>query len=73
MANGPQWKVIHQMETQQPDQSGAYVNGVQVTFQLQDGATGSVFVPESQYKADYVKQKIDQKAKLMHEVQNLQG
>jgi hypothetical protein len=73
MANSPAWKVIHQMETNQPDQSGSYVSGVQVTFELPDGLTGSVFVPDTSYRADVVKQRIEQKAKLMQEIQNLQS
>jgi hypothetical protein len=67
------WNVTTQFETTQADQSGRYVSGVQVGFQTVSGLQGSVFIPESQYNPDYVKQTIDTKVAQMEQVQKLKG
>lgn len=52
------WKVTLQQQATGQDATGNYVRGRNVTWQLADGTTGTVFIPKNSYTADFVKQAI---------------
>lgn len=49
------WKVVSQVPTTGQDSNGQFVRGRNVNYQLADGTTGSVFVPNASYTPDAVK------------------
>ena len=51
----PQWKVTGQQAATGQDSNGSFVRGRNITYQLADGTSGSVFVPNSNYTAEAVK------------------
>lgn len=53
--NGPRWKVTGQQTASGQDTNGSFVRGRNITYQLADGTTGSVFVPNSSYTPEAVK------------------
>lgn len=53
--NGPRWKVTQQQTASGQDANGNFVRGRNITYQLADGTTGSVFVANSNYTPDSVK------------------
>lgn len=76
MATGtppPPWRVVGQREEYRPGPTGAYVSGVVVQYQLPEGTTGSVFVPDSQYTPDVVRAMVDARAAVMAQIHVLEG
>lgn len=69
----PTWSVTGQVEDFGPDDSGSYVAGVKVSFRTASGATGSVFIPASQYSVDRARAVISAKAAEAEAIQNLSG
>ena len=69
----PTWSVTGQVEDFGPDDSGNYVSGVKVNFRTTNGATGSVFVPSSQYSVERVRELVGRQARAMSEAQELTG
>lgn len=67
------WAVTTQQETTRPDSTGRFVQGVLIGFQTSDGLTGTVFVPDTQYTPDYVKQVIQARVDVMSGIQGLNG
>jgi hypothetical protein len=67
------WTIIGQAETMQTDDAGAFVPGVTITFQLQGGQTGSVFVPNARYNVENVRAAVNARAGAMAAVAKLQG
>lgn len=65
------WKVTAQQETTQASPGSGIVRGVTVTFQLDDGTVGTVFVPDAQYNPANVKAAIAARAGQLEEVGNL--
>lgn len=49
------WKVVKQLATKGDDGSGSFVDGVDVTYENDQGVTDTVFFPRSQYNVDNVK------------------
>lgn len=52
---GPSWKIVKQPEATGQDASGNFVRGRNVTYQLADGTTGTVFIPAANLTPDFVK------------------
>lgn len=71
--NTPTWEIIAQREDYRPGPSGAFVSGVVVTFRTASGATGSVFVPDTQYTTEAVRQAVAARAAAMEAVAALKG
>lgn len=69
----PTWTVIGQVEDYRQNESGAYVQGMVVTFRTDGMVQGSVFVPNADYNAENVKRLVTDKAKAIRAVHNLQG
>lgn len=67
------WFVTTQMETQRLDPSGAFVQGVQVSFRTAEGATGSVFVPRADFNVEKVRAMVAAAAAEVSAVANLRG
>lgn len=65
---GVTWRVVAQQETTAPGPAGTYTKGVIVSFLLNSGEQGSVFVPNQTYSADTVRAAVNAKAALMAEV-----
>lgn len=55
----PAWKVISQTEQQGRNPQGNFVPGHLVGYQLASGQVGTVFVPDSTYTPDKVKEAIN--------------
>jgi hypothetical protein len=70
---GPGWKVTGANQTTGQDQTGRYVNGFEVTYQLKSGATGSVFVPKDGFNEDAVRAAVDAAARTLANVLNITG
>ena len=69
----PRWRIVGQREANRQDEQGRYVAGVIITFQMADGTSGSVFVPQSQYNAENVKNLINTRAAVIESVTGLSG
>lgn len=67
------WTVISQQEVTDQDKAGNYVQGARVTFQLNTGTTGSVFVPTTIYNAETVAEAINKAAHKINNVDHLSG
>ena len=67
------WRVVSQQETMLPAASGTFTRGVQVHFVTAAGVTASVFVPDSQYTADRVRDLIASKVAQLDSVSQLTG
>lgn len=67
------WTVGSQQEATGQDSLGHYVPGVNVSFQTVSGMVGSVFVPNTQYNADTVRQMIAARVARMVAVRDLEG
>lgn len=68
----PAWSVVGQTETIQPSPTGSgVVSGVQVSYTTTDGHTGTVFVPDTQYNPDTVRQLINARVALVSQVGRL--
>lgn len=61
----PMWKVVSTVPVQGRDPSGAFVPGWNVTYQLESGAQGQVFVPKTSADMNAVKQVIAADAALL--------
>jgi len=67
------WHITTQNQTTRPDAQGNFHEGIMVGFQTSNGLSGSVFVPNTQYNADNVKEMIQQRVNNMQEVHALTG
>lgn len=67
------WHVISQQQTTVPDATGRFIDGVTVTFQTDNGITGSVFVPFGQYNPAEIIKRVQQRAESMVIVHGLKG
>lgn len=67
------WYVTAQQETSRPIAGGQVARGVLITFALQNGQQGTVFVDEAHYNPDYVRAAIADKAATMTAIGNLSG
>lgn len=65
------WRVTGQTEGTQITPSGQVVDGVTVSFTTGAGATGSVFVPMSQYTPAIVRGLVQARANIVDQVSNL--
>lgn len=65
------WKVISQRQTSTITPDGRFTNVVDVTFQINSGATATVQIPQANYTAEYVRQQIDPLATEMMNVEAL--
>lgn len=65
------WRVVSQIEQTQIGPTGVLEKGVLVTFQLDGGTQGSVFVPEARYTVAAVRDAIAQKAAVLHAVNQI--
>lgn len=70
-ALGPSWKVVNVTETTAADSTGRFTAGKQVTYQLDSGLSGTVFLPDAQFNEDAVRAAINQAAAQLHAVGNL--
>ena len=74
MAEQPtQWTITTQQEGSRPNATGQYVEGVTIGFQTINGLTGTVFVPNTQYNPQAVKDLINARVAAMQAVQGLKG
>lgn len=75
MANGeggePLYQVTSQQETVDRTPAGQYVNGVQIAYRTRSGATGSVFVPYSEYTEARAKALLEARAREAEAIHNL--
>ena len=67
------WTVTAQREDYQLGKSGQLVSGMVVTFQTTSGAVGSVFIEQTDYSVERVRQAVAAKAQQMEAVQGLSG
>lgn len=65
------WRVTSQTEQTQPNGLGQFVQGMMVAFITGNGVRGTVFVPDTQYNTDTVRQLISQKAAALDAVGSL--
>ena len=70
-ADPSRWRVIQQTIETATDGTGRAVRGRRVTYQLQSGQSGQVFVPETSFGPDTVKAAIDADAQNVAAVANL--
>ncbi len=72
-SSGPSltWTVTNQAPATRPDRTGRIVPGMDVYFTTGSGASSSVFVPDSMYTPDQVKNLIAVKAAAIEGVSNL--
>lgn len=71
--NAPAWVITGQLETADIGPQGTYVPGVRVSFRCANGQAGSVFVAQSDYTAENVRQAVADKAATMAAVAGLTG
>ncbi|MGH7239404.1 MAG: hypothetical protein ACREHG_04970 [Candidatus Saccharimonadales bacterium] len=64
------WKVTSQSQTTEQDTAGNFVSGWRVYFDT-NGTTGSVFVPQTIYTADNVRDMITASVGHINDVSNL--
>jgi hypothetical protein len=68
----PRWQVEHQVPRTKATQSGTITDGYDITFITRAGHTGTVFVPDTQYRdAAQVSALIDQAARNMDVIGSL--
>jgi hypothetical protein len=65
------WHVTYQTQKQKQQPSGGFAQVVEVGFETDNGAKGSVDVPVSLYSADQVKQRVDAYASELDAVHGL--
>jgi hypothetical protein len=68
---GPNWKVTGAMQTVARAPNGTFAPGWEVTYQLDSGHSGTVFLPTQSFNPEMVKQAITQDAAKLHQVVNL--
>lgn len=69
----PGWTVTGQQESTEVTQDSRVVSGVRVYFTTASGVQASVFVPQLQYSADFVRTAIAQKVATIEEINGLGG
>lgn len=67
----PRWRVIQVQDGTGPDSTGRFVQGKTVTYQLETGHTGTVFVPAPNANADAVKLAVAADAANLDAIANL--
>lgn len=67
----PTWHVTGQQETSDIGPQGTYVPGVRVTFQLENGTVGQVFLAQADYSVEKARQAIAAKASTLAAVHAL--
>jgi hypothetical protein len=67
----PSWSVTGQQETSDIGPQGTYVPGVRVTFQLENGTVGQVFLAQADYSVEKARAAIAAKAATMAAVSSL--
>lgn len=67
------WQVTGQAEVTQPDATGKFQKGVNVTWVADNGTSGTVFVPYGQYQVATVASLIETAVERMGDVHSLQG
>jgi hypothetical protein len=72
-SNGAAWTVTSQREDVNLGPNNALAKGVQVTFTTASGITGSVFIPDADYRPDVVRARIAERAAAMEAVHKLTG
>lgn len=65
------WKVTQVVDGTGPDSTGRFVVGKTITFQLDTGHTGTVFVPATDANPDAVKLAVQQAAANLDAIANL--
>ena len=68
-----QWRVTDVQEVSDLAPTGQFVRGQRVSYQLADGATGTVFVPNSQFNEATVRTLVSAAAQRLANVKGLQG
>jgi hypothetical protein len=75
MANGegpePLYRVTSQQETTDRNVAGEYVNGVRIAYRTRSGATGSVFVPYTDYTEARARALLQERAAEAEAIHNL--
>lgn len=71
LTTSPRWTVIGQAETVEPGPNGIYVPGIKVTFRLESGTVGTVFLPQDAYTLEAARAAINAKAATLHAVNGL--
>ena len=75
MANGdsqaPLYVVTSQQETVDRSAAGEYVNGVRVAYRTRSGATGSVFVPYTEFTEPRVRALLQERAGHAEAIQSI--
>lgn len=69
----PTWEVIGQVPDVGTNDQGVFVQGVTVTYRTKSGTVGKVFVPQSQFTTDQVRDIVDRVAGHTEAVANLKG
>lgn len=67
------YRVTDQVETQELDANKRAVRGVRVSYQLNGGPSGSVFIPEALYTVANVQAAVAAAAGAMAQIQQLTG
>jgi hypothetical protein len=67
------WTIVGQQATTGQDAAGDYQKGVDVTFQLATGTTGTVFIPQIKYTPENVAVAVTKAARHLNAVDNLTG
>lgn len=70
---GTGWTVTGQTQATELADTGGFVSGVTVSFRTGNGVIGSVFVPDSIYNVDTVRQLVSQRAASLDAVHGLTG
>jgi hypothetical protein len=70
-AGNVRWTVSGAVQTTSPDAGGRYVPGWEITYTIDTGHSGTVFVPGTTPNQDAIKAAINQQAQALHGVVNL--
>lgn len=70
-SGGPSWTVSNATQTTAQDATGRFAKGWEVTYTLDSGYSGTVFVPGDVLNQDQVRAAINQSAAALHSVVNL--
>lgn len=69
--SGPNWRVTGAVQTTAQAANGQFARGWEVTYQLDTGHTGTVFLPTNQFNPDSVKAAVAADAAQLYQVVNL--
>lgn len=72
-AMAPAWTVVDQRADMQLGPTGSFVAGMTVSFRTRAGVVGSVFVPQTDYTVDKVRELVDGQAAVIDAVHALSG